>query len=125
MATPFAIKYGLLVSFCLSFYLLIWEVDRVTNTEELFPNMDGMLVSAIFFVLMGLFTMAVARSKGGEHIGWFAWGTLLCFIALPIAIMIEPKKPGPGMIGCPKCIIPIDENSNYCQHCGFSIRRRR
>jgi hypothetical protein len=115
-------RYGLFLLFCTSFYLLIKEADKATNTEQLLPNMDGMLVAAIFFILTGLITMGIAREKGRVHISWFAFGTLLCFVALPLAIMIEPKNPGPGMMACPKCAIPIDEKARYCQHCGVEVR---
>ena len=125
MTIPLAIKYGLFVSFCLNFYLLIREADRVTNTEELLPNIDGMLVAAIFFVVMGLFTAVAASNKGREHIGWFAWGTLLCFVALPVAVMMEPKNPGSGMKACPKCAKSIEEKANYCQYCGTNVGLRR
>lgn len=74
-------------------YLLASGMDELVNTEGLFPNTDGTLVAAIYLFVMGILTMAAARNKGREHIGWFACGTL--FAPLPLLfILIIPVKRG-------------------------------
>ena len=125
MTARLAGRYGLFILFCASFYLLIRETDKATNTEELFPTIDGMLIAAIFFIVMGLFTAVAARNKGRDHIGWFAWGTLFCFVVLPLAVMIEPKNPKSGMKSYPKCVKLIEDRANYCQYCGTNVGLRR
>lgn len=78
---------------CVYFYGLITVMDEVTDTEELFPNTDGMLIAAIFFIVMGWVIAAIAFNKGRNNIGvWFLYGALCPFPALP-HVMIVGSRP--------------------------------
>jgi hypothetical protein len=88
-------RVGKLVLFILGgvyFYELITLIDKVTDTEKLFPNTDGILVAAIFLGVMGFITMVVAFSKGRIHRAWTICGTLFPPIPL-LLLMILRSKP--------------------------------
>lgn len=77
---------------CVAFYELVTVTDKVTDTEELFPNTDGTLVAVGFFTLMGLVTASTAFNKGRNNIGgWFVYGTLLSLLAFPRIILVESR----------------------------------
>lgn len=118
------IKLSLVVLFCASFYLFVREADRITYTEELFLNTDGTLVAAIFFFVIGLFTMGAARNKGREHIGWFVCGTFLAPIPLILVSMLPSKFPKSliGLKKCRNCGEFLEPDEYFC-HCGTSTRR--
>lgn len=77
---------------CVYFYGFVTVMDRVTDTEELFPNTDGRLVAAVFFILTGWITAAIAFDKGRNNIGgWFLYGTLLFLPAIPHSVLVDSR----------------------------------
>ena len=78
---------------CLVFYKLVTVMDQVTNTEELFRNIDGKLIFATSFILVALITALTAFNKGRNNIrGWFAYGALLPLLAFPHILLVRSRS---------------------------------
>ncbi len=119
---------GKTIAFCVVFYLLARYLDRVIDTEELFPNTDGTLIAAIFLFMMGFVTAAAARNKGRGHIGWFAYGALAPPVPLFFIMVLHPQPPIPiqviaGVEKCGMCAAIVQENVEFCRNCGVGISR--
>lgn len=119
------VKFSLLVLFWVGLYLFAKEADRITKTEELFPNIDGTVAAAIFFFVIGLFTMGAARNKGREHIGWFVCGTFFAPIPLILISMLPLKVPKSlqGLKKCRNCGEFLEANEEVC-FCRTNTQRR-
>jgi cytochrome bd-type quinol oxidase subunit 2 len=117
-------RFILLTLLGVVFYGLITTIDRLADTEELFPNTDGKLVAAIFLIVMGVITTSVARSKGRESPGWFVCGTLFGPIPLLLASMLPSKSPDSlrGLKKCQNCGEFLEAHETRC-FCGTAVDR--
>ena len=83
-------------------------------------EMDGTsfaLVWTAAWVVVGLMTALLARSKGRNFIGWWLYGALTFPIALLHALLMAPQK------HTARTRSASSEAQRRCPHCGEAIKR--
>jgi hypothetical protein len=78
---------------------------------------------------LGLVTAAIAHKKGHNPFTWWLAGSLFFIIALPLAIILEPKqdvvderKLRRGMKQCPDCAELVKQDALICRFCRHEFR---
>ena len=84
--------------------------------------MIDMIPIVITAALLGLITGAIAQKKGHSFVTWWAFGVLIFIVALPVALLMEAKKPevtrNAGMKFCPYCSATMQTSVMSCPKCG-------
>ena len=72
--------------------------------------------------MLGLITGAIAQKKGYSFVVWWAFGVAIFIVALPVALLIDPKDQGfarnAGMKRCPYCSTGMKASVMSCPQCG-------
>lgn len=73
-----------------------------------------------WFVVFGVVTAAVAKSRGHEPAPWFVFGGLLFIVALPLAFFLTPPglERNAAQRACPYCGRKINSGAHQCPACG-------
>ena len=89
--------------------------------------MIDMIPIVITAALLGLITGAIAQKKGHSFVTWWAFGVLMFIVALPVALLMDAKKPteqgfarNSGMKFCPYCSAAMKTSVMQCPECGRS-----
>lgn len=67
--------------------------------------------------LFGLIPAVIADKKGHSFLAWWAFGTLLLIVALPVVFFVEDRS---GK-RCPECAEWVKRDAKKCRHCGASF----
>lgn len=83
----------------------------------------------------GVLVAWIAHRKGRELIPWGIYGSVAGLIALPHALMLEPRQDDRNWVpirfglpsgpqSCPKCLAQIHQDAVVCRHCGAPLYTR-
>ena len=75
------------------------------------------MIEVFVIVCLGVVTAMIAARKGRSPVGWWLYGTLLCIVALPHALLARDLTRQP----CPECAEPVRSEAVICPHCRSEI----
>ena len=83
-----------------------------------------LILTLITAMILGLITGAIAEKKGHSFVTWWAFGVVFFIVALPVALLMDSKKPteqgfarNSGMKFCPYCSTAIKTSVMKCPEC--------
>ena len=69
---------------------------------------------------LGLAPATIAYYKGRDPVSWWLAGSFLFVVALPAAILVDPK-PGGLWQQCPHCLDYARTKATVCRKCGRDL----
>ena len=75
---------------------------------------------ALFFVVFGVITAAIAKRRGHDPVAWFLFGGFMFVIALPLAYFLKPKGRTHVSRNCPYCGASVG-GERQCPKCNRGL----
>jgi hypothetical protein len=83
-------------------------------------------------LILGCIPGAIAQSKGHSFAGWWIFGALLFIVALPMSLMLSPKRDeyadqinalafAAAHRKCPSCAEMVKREAVICRFCGRDL----
>ena len=79
------------------------------------------LFGLLFWLMLGVMSATIAKSRGRSSLGWFLMGILLGPIGI-LVTLLPPKEKFGVTKKCPDCAEIIKMEANVCKHCGRKFK---